>query len=163
MKELKLLSEDWKGEIDYSGVEIIIRNGTLYQVEPEKQHDLDFIKKCYAEDTRGSRFYGVGMTALNKIDLAPEPRPADSIKLSECNGRHLIVCNPLPPESYRIVPESIAASYRPFPLIIFRREGVNWQGRDLNGIAQYPTNAYLTVLMTHVSTENIKVYDVTED
>jgi hypothetical protein len=39
MKELKLLPESWEPEIDYSGIEIVVRNGVVHQVDAEKQHD----------------------------------------------------------------------------------------------------------------------------
>ena len=135
MKELKLLPEDWKGEIDYSKAHVRCWGSASFGGVT--------IGQGAAEKDIGSRYYRrIPDGRLEEIE--PEPRPADSIKLSECNGRHLIVCHSLTP-------------------LTFRRENAMWQGRALNGIAQYTPNSSLALLMTNVSTETIKVYDMTED
>jgi len=135
MKELKLLPEDWKGEIDYSKAHVRCWGSASFGGVN--------IGQGAAEKDIGSRYYRRTEDGILE-ELEPEPRPANSIKLSECDGRHLIKCHSLTP-------------------ITIRREGVNWQGRNMNGVTQYPSNSSLALLLANVSTETIKVYDMTED
>ena len=80
MKLLTLLPDDWKGEIDVSKARFAIdENGDLWI--PSTKGMMEF--------AQGNAYYGI----VNKEPsiLQPEPRPADSIKLSECGGKHIIV------------------------------------------------------------------------
>ena len=91
MKLLTLLPEDWKPEIDCSKADVIISEGILYL------NDFDGHWICrtgqnfkYKNLKKADCAYSRTVNGLK--ELQPEPRPADSIKLSECSANHLILC-----------------------------------------------------------------------
>ena len=78
MKELQVLAEDWVGEIDVSLAHVQIRNGGIT------------ILKDIVYDLK-STYYMMNPMGTELEEMKPEPRPADSIKLGECEGKHLII------------------------------------------------------------------------
>ena len=77
MKELQILPENYSERVTPRIADIQVINGgvTILNIS-----DPVFID--------GATYYRIAGSQLE--ELTPEPRPADSIKLSECDGRHLI-------------------------------------------------------------------------
>lgn len=79
MKLLTLLPEDWKGETDVSKADFCIDNNGVVWIPRGVP---------FATEDAVSTYYTV--TNCKPVELTPEPRPADSMKLSECDGSHVI-------------------------------------------------------------------------
>ena len=93
MKLLTLLPEEWKTEIDYTKADVlIVGHNTFLRHEDEYENiqyldqDCDTLERSEVKDITAA--YVMNGTGLSEIH--PEPRPDDSIKLSECDGRHLV-------------------------------------------------------------------------
>jgi hypothetical protein len=94
MKELKLLAEDWKGEIDVRKADVVISAlGTFIKTNPASPNWINAVgdESCFAMDGEFIRAYCLSTFTAKLEELTPEPRPADSIKLSEIDHCHIII------------------------------------------------------------------------
>ena len=94
MKELTLLPEYWKGEIDYSKADVLVSKTGIYVLRFEFEDWFVNQHGAFERLANIEKFGGIKEAYVRERDelvrLKPEPRPADSIKLSECDGKHLV-------------------------------------------------------------------------
>jgi len=134
MKELKLLAEDWKGEIDYSRAAVRVwSNGVA-------------IAHQARERSEGCKYYKIVRGELE--ELRPLPRPADSIKLSECDGKHVITVDNSRGSNRRITYET-------------HREKSCWYVMDFDG-KWHQRFSCLVKLVEEMKLTNIKIYDMSQ-
>ncbi len=98
MKELQLLPEDWEGHIDYTAADVLLVRDDIYL-----RHEDNYVRDAEPfpafRDHQGevlphsefSRVTAAYVTdGLGLAELKPALRPDDSIKLSECDYRHIL-------------------------------------------------------------------------
>ena len=137
MKLLELLSEDWKDEINGTKAKFAINEfGQL-------SNQLPGIGFKYHSDVK---YYDI--IDGEPVKLTPEPRPADSIKLSECDGRHVITVDNSKGSNRRITYET-------------HRENSCWYVRDFDG-KWCQRSSYLVELVEEMELTNIKIYDMSK-
>jgi len=137
MKELKLLPEDWKCEIDYSSADVAISPAGFISLLKTGER---------IEKPEVWNFYRLAECKL--IELTPEPRPADSIKLSECDGKHVITVDNSRGYNRRITYET-------------HRENSCWYVRDFDG-KWCQRSSCLVKLVEEMKLTNIKIYDMSK-
>jgi uncharacterized protein YbaR (Trm112 family) len=131
MKLLTVLPEDWKGEIDYQKAK--------FAIDAENQIQTPIDASIWTYGPTYNSFYDIidGIP----VRLEPEPRPIDSIKLSECDGRHLITgTTPIYGNKLRAV----------------KVDG-SWSVRVFETDSEFRTGNSITCAI-----ENIKIYDMTK-
>jgi hypothetical protein len=138
MKKLTVLPENWKPEIDYRKAKFFITRSGLFAAAGEGQK---------GSPSESWAFYDI--VNCEPVKMTPEPRPADSIKLSECEPHHFIEC--LDGEA-----RTCYATYISSP-DAFRTE--EWVVRNMRGSIE--AHGDLVRMMHNFG--SIEIYDMTEE